>query len=292
MSQANERSTPRLPGGFSLPPFGVHQWLALAIVCVALWALGLLWLGMQAGSQWMGTWQHDLRFHAYMEGGNQTKLKHLADQLALLPGVSSARVVPHQEMASWLHDWLGSGAVDEDELLRSLPGTVEITPGSETGEFLYSDIADEVRRLGATLNSGEMHLVQVQRWLANIERLLWFVTLILVLAMAIIISNTLRMILLARADEVQLMRLLGANEWFVRMPFILEGMLLGSGAGVLAWFLLWPLILGAASWFAALDVSLNGFILLAPMVFGGGMAGGLGAWVATMRLPNESTATT
>jgi len=288
MSQANERSTPRLPGGFSLPPFGVHQWLALAIVCVALWALGLLWLGMQAGSQWMGTWQHDLRFHAYMEGGNQTKLKHLADQLALLPGVSSARVVPHQEMASWLHDWLGSGAVDEDELLHSLPGTVEITPGSETGEFLYSDIADEVRRLGASLNSGEMHLVQVQRWLANIERLLWFVTLILVLAMAIIISNTLRMILLARADEVQLMRLLGANEWFVRMPFILEGMLLGSGAGVLAWFLLWPLILGAASWFAALDVSLNGFILLAPMVFGGGMAGGLGAWVATMRLPNDS----
>jgi len=88
------------------------------------------------------------------------------------------------------------------------------------------------------------------------------------------------------------MRLLGANEWFVRMPFILEGMLLGSGAGVLAWFLLWPLILGAASWFAALDVSLNGFILLAPMVSGGGMAGGLGAWVATMRLPNESTATT
>jgi len=292
MSPANERSTPRLPGGFSLPPFGVHQWLALVIVCVALWALGLLWLGMQAGSQWMGTWQHDLRFHAYMEGGNQTRLKHLADQLALLPGVSSARVVPHQEMASWLHDWLGSGAVDEEELLRSLPGTVEIIPGGEAGEFLYSDIADEARRLGASLNSGEIHLVQAQRWVANIERLLWFVTLILALAMAIIISNTLRMILLARADEMQLMRLLGANEWFVRMPFILEGMLLGAGAGVLAWFLLWPLMFGGASWFATLDVSLNGFILLAPMVFGGGMVGCLGAWVATMRLSSENAATT
>jgi len=292
MSPASERSTPRLPGGFSLPPFGLHQWLALVIVCVALWALGLLWLGMQAGSQWMGTWQQDVRFHVYMEHSNQTKLKHLADQMALLPGVAAARVIPRREAAEWLHNWLGSGAVDEEELLRGLPGTVEVTPGGESGEFLYSDLADKARSLGASLNSGEMHLVQTQRWMTNIKRMLWLVTLILALAMAIIISNTLRMILLARADEIQLMRLLGANEWFVRMPFILEGMLLGAGAGVLAWFLLWPLILGAASWFAALDVSLNGFILLVPMVFGGGMAGCLGAWVATMRLPNESAATT
>jgi len=261
------------------------------IVCVALWALGLLWLGMHAGSQWMGTWQHDVRFHVYMEHGSQTKLKHLADQLALLPGVSATRVIPRQETADWLHRWLGSGAVDEEELLGSLPGTVEVIPSGEASEFLYSDLADEARRLGASLNSGERHLAQVQRWLVNIERLLWFITLILALAMAIIISNTLRMILLARADEVQLMRLLGANEWFVRMPFILEGMLLGAGAGFLAWLLLWPLILGASGWFAALDVSLNGFILLVPLFFGGGLVGCLGASIATMRLSNENTAT-
>jgi len=290
MKGANERSTPRLPGGFSLPPFGIHQWLALVIVCVALWALGLLWLGMQAGSQWTGTWQHDIRFHVYMERASQTKLKHLADQLALLPGISSTRVVPQQEAADWLHRWLGSSAVDEEELLRSLPGTVEVIPGVEVGEFLYQDLADEARRLGASLNRGEMHLAQAQRWLASIERLLWFVTLILALAMAIIISNTLRMILLARADEVHLMRLLGADEWFVRMPFILEGMLLGTGAGLLAWLFLWPFILAAASWFVALNVSINGFILLAPMVFGGGIVGCLGAWIATMRLPNENAA--
>ncbi len=291
MSPVNERSAPRLPGGFSLPPFGVHQWLALVIVCVALWVLGLLWLGMQAGSQWMGTWQHDVHFHVYMERGNQASLRRLADQLTLIPGVASVRIVSHQETATWLHGWLEGGAVDESELLRSLPGTVEVTPGAEAGEFLYSDIADEARRWGASLNRGELHLVQAQRWLADVERLLWLITLVLVLAMAIIISNTLRMTLLARADEIQLMRLLGANEWFVRMPFILEGMLLGAGAGLLAWVLLWPLILGASGWFAALGVSLNGFILLAPMVFGGGIAGSFGAWIATMRLSNENVAT-
>jgi len=288
MSQVHERSTPRLPGGFSLPPFGMHQWLALVIVCIALWTLGLLWLAMQVGAQWTGTWQQDVRFHVYMQDGNQPKLKQLADKLASLPGVSSVRIVPRQEAADWLHGWLGNSGVDEKELLRSLPGTLEIMPSAEGGDFLYSDLADEARRLGANINQGESHLVQVQRWLVNIKRLLWFITLILVLAMAIIISNTLRMILLAHADEVQLMRLLGANEWFVRMPFILEGMLLGAGAGILAWFFLWPLIFGAASWFAALDVSINGFSLLLPMLFGGGMAGCFGAWLATMRLSDEN----
>ncbi len=292
MSPANERSTPRLPGGFSLPPFGVHQWLALVTVCVALWALGLLWLGMQAGSQWMGTWQHDIRFHVYMEHGSKGQLKHLADQLALLPGVASTRVVPRQEAVDWLHGWLGNGAVDEKELLRALPGTVEVTPGAEAGEFLYSDIADTARRLNASPNSGEEHLVQAQRWQANIKNLLWFVTLILALAMSIIISNTLRMILLARADEVQLMRLLGANEWFVRMPFILEGMLLGGGAGLLAWCLLWPLVLGSSVWFATLNVHLSGFVLLAPLLLGGSIVGCLGAWIATMRLSSENASTT
>ena len=292
MGPTPERSTPRLPGGFSLPLFGVHQWLALVIVCVALWTLGFFWLGMEAGSQWMGTWQHDIHFHVYMKGGTRSELKHLANRLALLPGVSSARVVPPQEMADWLHGWLGSGAVDKNELLHALPGTVEVTPSAEAGEFLYSDISDEARHLGASLNRGEIHLFQAQRWIANIEHLLWFVTLILALAMGIVISNTLRMILLSRIDEVQLMRLLGANEWFVRMPFILEGMLLGAGAGLLAWLLLWPLILGSSGWFATLDVHLNGFALLVPLLFGGGIVGSLGAWIATTQMPHDHTSNT
>jgi len=76
----------------------------------------------------------------------------------------------------------------------------------------------------------------------------------------------------------------------VRMPFLLEGALLGTGAGLLAWLLLWPLILGASGWFSALGVNLNGFALLPPMLFGGATVGCLGAWVATTRLSDENTA--
>ncbi len=293
-----ERQMPRLPGGFSLPPFGLHQWLALVIVCIALWAVGLLWLGLQASSAWTQSWQKDVRFHVYLElsGKKQTdneRLEALAGKLQAVSGVAAVRVVPQQESRDWLNDWLGgSGEITgemADELLPSLPGTLEVRPATDGGEFIYQDVADAAAAFGASVNRGEAHLVQVQRLMSQLQSLLWFGTLVMGLAMVIIISNTLRMILLARADEVQLMRLLGADEWFVHLPFLLEGGLLGALAGLLAWLLLWPLLWVVGDWLIQLNVDVSVLILLLPLLLGGALAGCLGALLATMRMASENT---
>lgn len=280
---------PRLPGGFSLPPFGLHQWLALIIVCIALWAVGLLWLGLQAGSSWTRGWQQDIRFHVYLDKPDAGRMQALADKLRAVPGVAAVRIVPLSETRQWLNQWLGGAGSTADDLLAALPGSVEVTPGPRSGEFLYADIADTAKAFGAQTNHGEAHLVQVKGMLANIEQLLWFGTLVIGLAMVIVVSNTLRMILLARADEVQLMRLLGAGEWFVRMPFLLEGGLLGGMAGGLAWLLLWPPLLAVAGWLQQMQAEVSGMLLLPPMLFGGLLLGALGALLATARLASENT---
>jgi len=288
-----ERRMPRLPGGFSLPPFGLHQWLALIIVCIALWAVGLLWLGLQAGSSWTQGWRQDIRFHVYLEKGDSESLNALAAKLRTVPGVGSARIVPESETKAWLEEWLGgSGALSggqSDELLAALPGSIEVTPGIKSGEFLYADLADAARAAGGNVNRGEAHLVQAQRMLSHVERLLWFGTMVIALAMIIVISNTLRMTLLARADEVQLMRLLGAGEMFVRMPFLLEGGLLGAGAGGLAWLLLWPPLIAIGDWLDALNADVSGFALFLPLLFGGALVGWLGALLATTKMASENT---
>ncbi|MDQ6986389.1 MAG: FtsX-like permease family protein [Mariprofundaceae bacterium] len=293
-----ERNMPRLPGGFSLPPFGLHQWLALVIVCIALWAVGLLWLGLQASSAWTQSWQKDIRFHIYLDSSDRKKadaarLQALAGKLEALSGVAAVRVVPQQESRDWLNDWLGETGKTAgemvDELLPSLPGTLEVRPTSGGGEFLYQDLADAAAAFGADINRGEAHLVQAQRLMAQLQSLLWFGTLVMGLAMVIIISNTLRMILLARADEVQLMRLLGADEWFVRLPFVLEGGLLGALAGLLAWLLLWPLLWVVGDWLIQLDIEVSVLVLLLPLLLGGALAGCLGALLATMRMASENT---
>lgn len=274
----------RLPGGFNLPPFGIHQFLALTIVCVALWSLGVLWLGMQAAGQWVGGWQDDIHVHVYLDADHADQAKALQDELSGLKGVAGLTVIKPAEAARWMQSWLGDVHLEARELQRRLPLTLELSLSSEIPQFLFSDIRDAAQRHQASVNEDEVSLAQSHRWLGQIRFLVGFASLVLGLAMALIISNTLRMILIARADEIELMRLLGAKEWFVRLPFVLEGMVLGAGAGLAAWILLWPLVLAASDWLARLAVDPHVFALLLPLLFGGAVVGCFGALVATMRV--------
>jgi cell division transport system permease protein len=61
---------------------------------------------------------------------------------------------------------------------------------------------------------------------------------LLVLASIALIANTIRLSLFARRREVEVMKLVGATNWFIRWPFVIEGMIVGFLAGVLAVLLL------------------------------------------------------
>jgi cell division transport system permease protein len=62
--------------------------------------------------------------------------------------------------------------------------------------------------------------------------------LILLVASTILIANTIRLSIFSRRREIEVMKLVGATNWFVRGPFMLEGLLCGLGGSVLAVFLL------------------------------------------------------
>ncbi len=276
-----DKVNPRLPGGFHLPPFGIHQILALMIVCIALWAVGAIWLGMQAAGQWVGSWQDDIKIHVYLDADHADQSTPLKAKLASIPGIASVRQISAEEAARWMQGWLGDAGMKQQELAARLPITFELSLQDEQAEFLFADIRDIASRFDARINADEVSLAGAHHWITRARYLVWFASLILALAMALIISNTLRMTLLARADEIHLMRLMGAQEWFVRMPFILEGMLLGGAAGLAAWLLLWPVVLGSDAWLATMQVDLSNLVLLLPLLIGGGLVGGLGAVIAT-----------
>ena len=61
---------------------------------------------------------------------------------------------------------------------------------------------------------------------------------LLVLASVLLISNTIRLSLFARRREVEVMKLVGATDWFIRWPFVIEGMIVGAMGGILAVLLL------------------------------------------------------
>jgi cell division transport system permease protein len=57
---------------------------------------------------------------------------------------------------------------------------------------------------------------------------------LLVLASILLIANTIRLSLYARRREVEVMKLVGATDWFIRWPFVIEGMIVGSAGALLA----------------------------------------------------------
>jgi cell division transport system permease protein len=61
---------------------------------------------------------------------------------------------------------------------------------------------------------------------------------LLVIASVLLIANTIRLSLYARRREVEVMKLVGATDWFIRWPFVIEGVLVGALGGLIAVLLL------------------------------------------------------
>jgi cell division transport system permease protein len=62
---------------------------------------------------------------------------------------------------------------------------------------------------------------------------------VLGVAAVVLIANTIRLAIYARRDEVSIMKLVGASNWFIRVPFLLEGMIEGLVGAALAVFAVW-----------------------------------------------------
>jgi cell division transport system permease protein len=61
-----------------------------------------------------------------------------------------------------------------------------------------------------------------------------FLAVLLVIASVLLIANTIRLSLFARRREVEVMKLVGATDWFIRWPFVIEGVILGAIGGTVA----------------------------------------------------------
>ena len=64
---------------------------------------------------------------------------------------------------------------------------------------------------------------------------------ILLIVSLFIMSNTIKLATFTRREEIAIMKMVGAGNWFIRLPFIVEGIMLGLLGGVIAFFLEWSI---------------------------------------------------
>ena len=170
-----------------------------------------------------------------------------------------------------------------------LPDSLEVTPTK--AEYL-DEVAQTLRPLPpgvAAIVTGKKLSSRVLQVAHVIEVIFTIATAVLLVAATMLIANTIRLAIFSRRREIEVMKLVGATNWFIRGPFMIEGLLVGLGGAALAVFFL---VLGKEVALPALnlefsndpDVQALAFPLIALILLGMGLAlGALGSGVTLRR---------
>lgn len=176
---------------------------------------------------------------------------------------------------------------------NALPTSIRI---ELTDIDLYRDVVFRLQENAAVLNvtSAGEQIEQLSSLSTVLNVLGLGLAVLLGVSAVILIANTIRMAIYARRDEVAIMKLVGASNWFIRIPFVLEGMiegLLGAGLAVLTvWIASQNLVtLGEAIPLLTLDVPTSFFIQwgVVFLIFGA-LAGIIGSVMGLSRYLREA----
>jgi cell division transport system permease protein len=135
-----------------------------------------------------------------------------------------------------------------------LPDSLEVTP---TKAEHLDEIAQSLRPLPpgvAGIETGKKLSNRVLQVAHVIEVIFTIATVILLVAATMLIANTIRLSIFSRRREIEVMKLVGATNWFIRGPFMVEGLLCGLGGAALAVFFL---LLGKEIALPAFDIELS-----------------------------------
>lgn len=216
---------------------------ALSIVTIGV-ALGLLatfgvvLLNLSRVADELG---HEVGISAYLAGGTTEQAGlQLTDQARSWPGVTDAQFMTSTAAMAWLRTNLGEDALVLDGVPTDvLPPSVEISLEARSWTRPEVDaLASRLRALDGVVEVryGQEDIERVYALLGFARVTATVIGLVLCLAAVMIVSNTIRLAVYARRDQIEIMTLIGATAAFVRTPFVIEGAIQGLFGGALALF--------------------------------------------------------
>jgi cell division transport system permease protein len=259
-----------LRGIAATPGTAIVATATITVALVLVGAFGLVVLNMQELLARVGDAVQVTAFLA--DGVSGAERDALVARVASVEGVAHVELVTEAQALERFKNGVGRGfALLEGLGTNPLPASVELTmkDGYRTSADL-SRIAAEVARVPgvADITSGADWVEGYVRALAFVRGLAFGLGVIFVIATTLIVSNTIRLAVLSRRDELEILSLVGASRSFVNTPFLIEGLLQGAAAGALAWLLLYALFrLVVPGFEAGLDLVLGG---IAPRFFDAG----------------------
>lgn len=170
-------------------------------------------------------------------------------EVKAIPHVKKVEFISKPEALQELKESLGKKK--SEELLSQLnsnplPASFRITPDDaanltsveravfphgENGKAAFSIVSKPFNRTQET--------EKIEQVTSALKIVLTVITALLIAASLMLIGNTIRLSIYTRRREVEVMRLVGATRWFIRWPFMLEGVVVGAAGGLVAILILW-----------------------------------------------------
>lgn len=270
--------------------------VSTGVIAAALVLLGMFAMVSANLAQVLGSWERDVHVSAYLApGGTPETHTAVLQGLAARPEVAEARYVSQAEARAWMEGRMPELAPVLDDLgPDALPASIEITlrPSHTAPEPLAAFVASlQGSGAFADLDYGQEWITRVDTFLSIVDALGVALGAFIGVAALFLVGNTIHLVVYARRDELEIMRLVGASDRYVLAPFLVEGALQGLVAASAATGLLWAAHRGLLSKLeTVLALALGGeglrFLPAAWILglFAGGIVLGTGAsWGAVRR---------
>jgi cell division transport system permease protein len=220
----------------------VHQPFAtlmtMGVIAVALALPLFLSLLLQNARTATGNWNEAYDLSVYMDRKAGTaRVQSLAKQLRQRGDVAAVRIISAEQALAEFRRDSGFGSALDVLTDNPLPDTLVVTP------TLASSTPQGTETLkGAIAGMSDVQTVQIDtEWVKRLHAMIDLLRRVVLLTGALlgagivlIVSNTIRLDILNRRAEIEVMKLVGASDGFTRRPFLYSGIWYGLGGGLLA----------------------------------------------------------
>lgn len=219
--------------------FKRNIWMTLAsifTVVLSLFILGFFSIVILNLNKMADTLESQVQISVYLKDDlSQEEIDETKETLSKIEGLQDIKFITREEAMENFKERLGDQQFLLDALddTNPLPDSFSLTVTSPQQVKTIADTAAALDSVESASYSQDIinHLFN----LTHLIRLIGIALIILLTGAAIfIISNTIRLTVFARRKEIAIMKYVGATDWFIRWPFLLEGICLGFIGGGLA----------------------------------------------------------
>jgi cell division transport system permease protein len=188
-----------------------------------------------ASTNALGRWQGGVQFEVFLQpniSGDQ--IDALGQELTSHPDIERVEYFSQDQAYELLQEMLS----DDPDLVaevspETLPSSYRVVPRVAEGELIESLAAQFRQRPGVySVETGREQVDAIKEWFNSFRWIVMLMSIVLASVSVMLIFNSIRVAMFARRREIEVMKLVGATNSFIRFPFILEGMLHGLIGGI------------------------------------------------------------